>query len=145
MTIFKRLFRVFAIIYCSHFDNIEQLGAAAHLNTSFKVRGDGRRGLHLAFPRATFLWPPPIPLPKLVSDDCSRMPVGTLKPVSMLGYSPRKSNLFFYPFLVCVFEQMVYLFRSFESTAACPLVVWRNGLGTELYGSNAKFHSLYCF
>eukprot|EP00904_Undaria_pinnatifida_P004442 jgi/Undpi1/1399/HiC_scaffold_11.g04791.m1 len=36
MTIFKRLFRVFAIIYCSHFDNIEQLGAAAHLNTSFK-------------------------------------------------------------------------------------------------------------
>lgn len=38
MTIFKRLFRVFAIIYCSHFDNIEQLGAAAHLNTSFKVR-----------------------------------------------------------------------------------------------------------
>lgn len=37
MTIFKRLFRVFAIIYCSHFDNIEQLGAAAHLNTSFKV------------------------------------------------------------------------------------------------------------
>lgn len=38
MTIFKRLFRVFAIIYCSHFDNIEQLGAAAHLNTSFKVQ-----------------------------------------------------------------------------------------------------------
>jgi Mob1/phocein family len=37
-TIFKRLFRVFAIIYCSHFETIEQLGAAKHLNTSFKVR-----------------------------------------------------------------------------------------------------------
>jgi hypothetical protein len=36
-TIFKRLFRVFAIIYCSHFETIEQLGAAKHLNTSFKV------------------------------------------------------------------------------------------------------------
>ncbi|CAN0055941.1 unnamed protein product, partial [Phaeothamnion confervicola] len=35
-TVFKRLFRVFAIVYCSHFENIEQLGAAAHLNTSFK-------------------------------------------------------------------------------------------------------------
>eukprot|EP00611_Tribonema_gayanum_P018310 TRINITY_DN31401_c0_g1_i1.p1 TRINITY_DN31401_c0_g1~~TRINITY_DN31401_c0_g1_i1.p1 ORF type:complete len:242 (-),score=85.55 TRINITY_DN31401_c0_g1_i1:84-782(-) len=34
--IFKRLFRVFAIIYCSHFETIEQLGAAKHLNTSFK-------------------------------------------------------------------------------------------------------------
>ena len=43
MTIFKRLFRVFAIIYCSHFDNIEQLGAAAHLNTSFKVREAARK------------------------------------------------------------------------------------------------------
>ncbi|CAM9835603.1 unnamed protein product [Chrysoparadoxa australica] len=36
VTIFKRLFRVFAIIYTSHFETIEQLGAAAHLNTSFK-------------------------------------------------------------------------------------------------------------
>ncbi|KAG5182715.1 hypothetcal protein [Tribonema minus] len=35
-TVFKRLFRVFAIIYCSHFETIEQLGAAKHLNTSFK-------------------------------------------------------------------------------------------------------------
>mmetsp|Transcript_14088 Transcript_14088/g.20827 ORF Transcript_14088/g.20827 Transcript_14088/m.20827 type:complete len:237 (+) Transcript_14088:45-755(+) len=35
-TIFKRLFRVFAIVYCSHFETIEQLGAAKHLNTSFK-------------------------------------------------------------------------------------------------------------
>eukprot|EP00640_Fibrocapsa_japonica_P006631 CAMPEP_0113936012 /NCGR_PEP_ID=MMETSP1339-20121228/3019_1 /TAXON_ID=94617 /ORGANISM="Fibrocapsa japonica" /LENGTH=181 /DNA_ID=CAMNT_0000938337 /DNA_START=92 /DNA_END=637 /DNA_ORIENTATION=- /assembly_acc=CAM_ASM_000762 len=35
-TVFKRLFRVFAIIYCSHFGAVEQLGAAPHLNTSFK-------------------------------------------------------------------------------------------------------------
>ena len=34
--IFKRLFRVFAIIYHRHFQTIEQLDAAAHLNTCFK-------------------------------------------------------------------------------------------------------------
>jgi len=35
-SVFKRLFRVFAILYSSHFDDIEALGAAPHLNTSFK-------------------------------------------------------------------------------------------------------------
>jgi len=35
-TIFKRLFRVFAIIYHSSFDTVESLGGEAHLNTSFK-------------------------------------------------------------------------------------------------------------
>ena len=34
--IFKRLFRVFAIIYHRHFTSIEKLDAAAHLNTCFK-------------------------------------------------------------------------------------------------------------
>lgn len=34
--IFKRLFRVFAIIYHRHFPTIEKLDAAAHLNTCFK-------------------------------------------------------------------------------------------------------------
>jgi len=34
--IFKRLFRVFAIIYHAHFKTIEKLDAAAHLNTCFK-------------------------------------------------------------------------------------------------------------
>ena len=34
--IFKRLFRVYAHIYCSHFDKIIALGAEAHLNTCFK-------------------------------------------------------------------------------------------------------------
>ncbi len=34
--IFKRLFRVFAIIYHAHFKTIERLEAAAHLNTCFK-------------------------------------------------------------------------------------------------------------
>lgn len=34
--IFKRLFRVFAIIYHRHFDTIQSLEAAAHLNTCFK-------------------------------------------------------------------------------------------------------------
>jgi len=34
--IFKRLFRVFAILYHAHFKSIERLGAAAHLNTCFK-------------------------------------------------------------------------------------------------------------
>jgi len=34
--IFKRLFRIFAIIYHRHFNTIEKLDAAAHLNTCFK-------------------------------------------------------------------------------------------------------------
>jgi MOB kinase activator 1 len=41
--IFTRMFRIFAIIYTQHFSRVEQLGAAAHLNTSFK---------HLLF----FIW-----------------------------------------------------------------------------------------
>eukprot|EP01087_Luapelamoeba_hula_P011660 TRINITY_DN3196_c0_g1_i1.p1 TRINITY_DN3196_c0_g1~~TRINITY_DN3196_c0_g1_i1.p1 ORF type:complete len:215 (+),score=29.48 TRINITY_DN3196_c0_g1_i1:96-740(+) len=35
-TIFKRLFRVYAHIYHSHFAQVLQLGSEAHLNTSFK-------------------------------------------------------------------------------------------------------------
>lgn len=35
-TIFKRLFRVYAHIYYSHFDKISNLGAEAHLNTCFR-------------------------------------------------------------------------------------------------------------
>mmetsp|Transcript_40556 Transcript_40556/g.59760 ORF Transcript_40556/g.59760 Transcript_40556/m.59760 type:complete len:298 (-) Transcript_40556:152-1045(-) len=35
-SLFKRLFRVFAIIYCQHFELIEELHMEAHLNTSFK-------------------------------------------------------------------------------------------------------------
>ncbi|KAH3767534.1 MOB kinase activator 1B [Pelomyxa schiedti] len=35
-TIFKRLFRVYAHIYHSHFERIVSLGEEAHLNTSFK-------------------------------------------------------------------------------------------------------------
>lgn len=35
-TIFKRLFRVYAHIYHSHFEDIRQLGEEAHLNTAFK-------------------------------------------------------------------------------------------------------------
>jgi MOB kinase activator 1 len=34
--IFKRLFRVYAHMYHSHFDKIAALGEEAHLNTSFK-------------------------------------------------------------------------------------------------------------
>lgn len=34
--IFKRLFRIFAIIYHRHFQTVESLDAAAHLNTCFK-------------------------------------------------------------------------------------------------------------
>jgi MOB kinase activator 1 len=34
--IFKRLFRVYAHIYHSHFQKIQGLGAEAHLNTCFK-------------------------------------------------------------------------------------------------------------
>mmetsp|Transcript_185 Transcript_185/g.629 ORF Transcript_185/g.629 Transcript_185/m.629 type:complete len:218 (+) Transcript_185:70-723(+) len=34
--IFKRLFRIFAIIYHQHFKVIEEIDAAAHLNTCFK-------------------------------------------------------------------------------------------------------------
>lgn len=34
--IFKRLFRVYAHIYHSHFPKIASLGEEAHLNTSFK-------------------------------------------------------------------------------------------------------------
>ncbi len=35
-TIFKRLFRVYAHIYHSHWDVMVSLGAEAHLNTCFK-------------------------------------------------------------------------------------------------------------
>eukprot|EP01120_Amphizonella_sp_Union-15-10_P004584 TRINITY_DN1522_c0_g1_i1.p1 TRINITY_DN1522_c0_g1~~TRINITY_DN1522_c0_g1_i1.p1 ORF type:complete len:220 (+),score=29.75 TRINITY_DN1522_c0_g1_i1:105-764(+) len=35
-TIFKRLFRIYAHIYYSHFDKIVSLGEEAHLNTCFK-------------------------------------------------------------------------------------------------------------
>jgi MOB kinase activator 1 len=35
-TIFKRLFRVYAHIYHSHFEDIVALGEQAHLNTCFK-------------------------------------------------------------------------------------------------------------
>ena len=34
--IFKRMFRVYAHIYHSHFNEIANLGAEAHLNTCFK-------------------------------------------------------------------------------------------------------------
>lgn len=85
MTIFKRLFRVFAIIYCSHFDNIEQLGAAAHLNTSFKVRGEA--SIFLSLVQRSYGLPPSHCL-KLISDDCSRIAVDTLKQISMWGYTP---------------------------------------------------------
>mmetsp|Transcript_11528 Transcript_11528/g.22677 ORF Transcript_11528/g.22677 Transcript_11528/m.22677 type:complete len:211 (-) Transcript_11528:434-1066(-) len=34
--IFTRIFRIYAIIYNSHFEAIEDQGAASHLNTSFK-------------------------------------------------------------------------------------------------------------
>lgn len=34
--IYTRMFRIFAIVYTQHFSRLEQLGAAAHLNTSFK-------------------------------------------------------------------------------------------------------------
>lgn len=35
-TMFKRLFRVYAHIYCHHFDEIRELGLGSHLNTSLK-------------------------------------------------------------------------------------------------------------
>ena len=35
-TIFKRLFRIYAHIYCSHLEKIRKLGEEAHLNTCFK-------------------------------------------------------------------------------------------------------------
>lgn len=35
-TIFKRLFRVYAHIYCHHFDEVNELGVQMHLNTSLK-------------------------------------------------------------------------------------------------------------
>jgi len=35
-TVFKRLFRVWAIVYAGLFDAVEALDAAAHVNTSFK-------------------------------------------------------------------------------------------------------------
>ena len=35
-SVFTRLFRIFAIVYTQHFVKMEQLGAVAHLNTSFK-------------------------------------------------------------------------------------------------------------
>ena len=34
--IFTRIFRIFAIIYTHHFGKLEEVGATAHLNTSFK-------------------------------------------------------------------------------------------------------------
>mmetsp|Transcript_16465 Transcript_16465/g.28746 ORF Transcript_16465/g.28746 Transcript_16465/m.28746 type:complete len:223 (+) Transcript_16465:40-708(+) len=36
LDIFKKMFRIFAILYHQHFTVIEDLGAAAHLNTCFK-------------------------------------------------------------------------------------------------------------
>lgn len=41
-TIFKRLFRIFAHIYYSHFEQIERAGEEKHLNTCYKV---GMRGV----------------------------------------------------------------------------------------------------
>jgi MOB kinase activator 1 len=35
-TIFKRMFRVYAHIYLSHFEQMKEIGADAHLNTCFK-------------------------------------------------------------------------------------------------------------
>ena len=35
-SIFTKLFRIYAIIYTNYFTQIEAVGAAAHLNTSFK-------------------------------------------------------------------------------------------------------------
>jgi MOB kinase activator 1 len=34
--LYTRMFRIFAIIYCHHFSQLEELGAVSHLNTSFK-------------------------------------------------------------------------------------------------------------
>ena len=34
--IFTRMFRLYAIIYTQHFSRLEEMGAAVHLNTSFK-------------------------------------------------------------------------------------------------------------
>jgi MOB kinase activator 1 len=34
--VFKRLFRVFAILYTHHYQRMEGMGAVAHLNTTFK-------------------------------------------------------------------------------------------------------------
>jgi MOB kinase activator 1 len=34
--IFKKMFRIFAIIYHAHFETVEKMEAAAHLNTCFK-------------------------------------------------------------------------------------------------------------
>lgn len=34
--IFNRLFRLYAIIYTSHYMDVESVGAVPHLNTSFK-------------------------------------------------------------------------------------------------------------
>lgn len=34
--VFKRLFRVFAILYTHHYQRMESMGAVAHLNTTFK-------------------------------------------------------------------------------------------------------------
>jgi MOB kinase activator 1 len=34
--IYKRLFRLYAHIYCAHSDRIRSIGASAHLNTTFK-------------------------------------------------------------------------------------------------------------
>ena len=39
--IFKRLFRVYAHMYYSHFQKVVSLNEEAHLNTSFKVRPAG--------------------------------------------------------------------------------------------------------
>ena len=35
-SIYKRLFRLYAHIYCGHIDRIRSIGASAHLNTTFK-------------------------------------------------------------------------------------------------------------
>jgi len=35
-TVYKRLFRIYAHVYSTHFDQLRRLGANAHLNTCFK-------------------------------------------------------------------------------------------------------------
>jgi MOB kinase activator 1 len=35
-TVFKRLFRIFAILYTHHYQTVEEMGAVVHLNTAFR-------------------------------------------------------------------------------------------------------------
>lgn len=50
-TIMKRLFRVYAHMYCHHFDEINELGIQAHLNTSLKHFVLFCREFHLLQPK----------------------------------------------------------------------------------------------